>query len=66
VRDHELTIKQLNDEHQVNINLETHQYNVTYKTLENKIENTSRSIEDVDRQLNHYDIENMSLKNDLE
>jgi len=39
---------------------------VTNKTIENKILNMESNIEDVRRQLNHYEIENVDLKNNLE
>jgi len=65
-RDHDLNLKQIRDEHSVNINLENHQFSVTKKTIENKIINMESNIEDVLRQLNHYEIENLNLKDNLE
>lgn len=65
-RDHDLNLKQFRDEHQVNLNLENHQFSVTKKTLENKIDSMESNIDDVRRQLNHYEVENLNLKNNLE
>ena len=64
--DHELALKQQRDEYTVNINLETHQFNVTHKTLQNKADSMNSNIEDVTRQLNSYDVDNMNLKNSIE